>query len=162
MTKSVISVGSNLGDRKGNLDFALKAISNLPNTEITAVSSIYETAPIGNIEQQEFLNLVLIIETEISPKELLDSLNQIENAAGRVRIEKWGPRTLDLDIIDYTGFVSDDLELTIPHAQAAIRRFVLEPLNEIEPYWKIAGQDLKTLLAKVQDQQLKVWQGFTT
>lgn len=158
MTKSVISAGSNLGDRKQNLDFALTEIAKLPATEILVVSSIYETAPVGKEEQENFLNLALIIETNFSPHNLLTELNRIENLAGRLRSEKWGPRTLDLDIIDFAGFKSDDSELTIPHLQAVNRRFVLEPLNEIDSNWEIAGEKLQVLLTKVQDQQLKVWQ----
>ncbi|MEN9692677.1 MAG: hypothetical protein RLZZ330_321 [Actinomycetota bacterium] len=161
MTKSVISVGSNLGDRKHNLDFAFAEISKLPKTEILIVSSIYETSPVGEIEQQDFLNLALVIDTELSPLELLNQLNRIENEAGRVRNEKWGPRTLDLDIIDYAAYESKDLVLTIPHPQAANRRFVLEPLYEIDSNWKIAGQDLKSLLSNVQDQKLNLWQSST-
>lgn len=158
MTKSVISVGSNLGNRKENLDFALIEIAKLSDTSIQEISSIYETEPVGEIRQQDFLNLVLIIQTELAPKELLQALNRIESSAGRVRSEIWGPRTLDLDIVDYAGYESEDEELTIPHPQAINRRFVLEPLYEISSEWSIGGLNLESLLQKVAHQKLQIWQ----
>lgn len=158
MTKVLIGVGSNLGNREQNLDFALKEVAKIPTTTISKISSIFETKPIG-LAQADFLNLVMLIETEMSPHALLVALQSIENQAGRTREVHWGPRTLDLDIIDIESFQSDSAELTVPHPRAFERKFVLQPIHEIAPKWKIAGQQIEDLLATVRDQEIEIWNG---
>lgn len=159
MTKAIVSVGSNLGTRSKNLTFAIDSLANIPNTSILKKSSIYETAPIGP-EQNDFLNAVVLLETQISPIDLLHALQDIENEAGRTRDLKWGPRTLDLDIVDFEGYKSDFTDLVIPHPQAVKRRFVLEPLFEIEPNWKINEVSVADLLDEVSEQRIELWNGF--
>ena len=159
MTKAIVSVGSNLGTRSKNLAFAFDSLANISNTSILKKSSIYETEPIGP-EQNDFLNAVVLLETQISPIDLLHALQDIENEAGRTRDLKWGPRTLDLDIVDFEGYKSDFTDLVIPHPQAVNRRFVLEPLFEIEPNWKINEVTVADLLDEVSEQRIELWNGF--
>lgn len=158
MTKALIGLGSNLGNREQNLEYGILEIANIPQTKILKVSSIYETKPIGP-EQGYFLNAVALIDTEIEPLLFLEALQRIETAAGRTREIKWGPRTLDLDIIDFENCKIASEVLTIPHRFASQRRFVLEPLFEIAPEWEIDGINIKELLAQVSDQELERWKG---
>lgn len=129
--KALISLGSNLGNPKENLDLAIALLQEATNVE--KVSSYFVTKPVGYKEQPDFLNAVCIIETELPAMELLNMLHGIEKAMGRERTIKWGPRTLDLDIIQYGTLLSNAEELTLPHPRAHERKFVLEPWAEIEP-----------------------------
>lgn len=129
--KAVIALGSNLGNPTENLDLALALLREA--TEVKNVSSYYITKPVGYEEQPDFLNAVCIIETELPAMELLNMLHGIEKAMGRERTIKWGPRTLDLDIVQYGSMLSSADELTLPHPRAHERKFVLEPWHEIEP-----------------------------
>jgi 2-amino-4-hydroxy-6-hydroxymethyldihydropteridine diphosphokinase len=131
MSVAFIAIGSNLGKRIENCIRAVEAISDF--AKITALSSIYETEPVDNEDQPDFINCVLEIETSLSPFDLLIFLQGIENALGRERIEKRGPRVIDLDIIFYNDLMIETEDLTIPHPRAHLRRFVLEPLCEIAP-----------------------------
>jgi 2-amino-4-hydroxy-6-hydroxymethyldihydropteridine diphosphokinase len=128
--KAVIALGSNIGNPKENLDLALALLKEA--TEVKKVSSYYITKPVGYEEQPDFVNAVCIIETELPAMELLNMLHGIEKAMGRERTVKWGPRTLDLDIIQYGSLLSKSEELTLPHPRAHERKFVLEPWHEIE------------------------------
>mgnify|MGYP003335655490 FL=1 len=129
--KAVIALGSNLGNPTENLDLALALLREA--TEVKKVSSYYITRPVGYEEQPDFVNAVCIIETELPAMELLNMLHGIEKAMGRERTIKWGPRTLDLDIVQYGSMLSSADELTLPHPRAHERKFVLEPWHEIEP-----------------------------
>jgi 2-amino-4-hydroxy-6-hydroxymethyldihydropteridine diphosphokinase len=129
--KAVIALGSNIGNPKENLDLALALLREA--TEVVKVSSFYVTKPVGFEDQPDFVNAVCIIETELPAIELLNMLHGIEKTMGRERTIKWGPRTLDLDIIQYGTLLSKAEELTLPHPRAHERKFVLEPWAEIEP-----------------------------
>jgi len=129
--KAVIALGSNIGNPKENLDLALALLREA--TEVKAVSSYYTTKPVGYEDQPDFVNAVCIIETELPALELLNMLHGIEKSMGRERTIKWGPRTIDLDIIQYGSMLSNAEELTLPHPRAHERMFVLEPWAEIEP-----------------------------
>ena len=131
MPNVIISLGSNLGDRVLNCKKALEEISGF--AKILRVSSVYETEPVGNESQPDFINCAAEIETALSPYDLLGRLREIEEKLGRVRDERWGPRVIDIDIIFYDDLVIDTEELTIPHVSAHARRFVLEPVCEISP-----------------------------
>ncbi len=131
MDNVFISMGSNLGDKIGNCRKAANEIAGF--CEVIRVSSLYETEPVGKEDQPNFINCVSQIETNLSPHELLKELNSIEEKLGRVRTEKWGPRTIDLDIIFYNDKEIKDDDLIIPHPRAHLRRFVLEPICEIDP-----------------------------
>lgn len=157
MTKAVLSLGTNQGDRIKNLELAFENIAEIAQTEILAKSQIFETDPIGGPEQEAFLNAVVLIETELVPKILLAALQDIENLAGRTRETKWGPRTLDIDIVDIEGFKSDSETLQVPHPRAKERRFVLQPMAEVSPQWLISGSSVLELLAQVTDQNVREW-----
>lgn len=139
MTRAVIALGANLGDARAALKGASEAIEATPEISMLAQSSVYSTAPIGGVEQPDYLNAVVIIETTLSPRELLDRLHDIENSWHRTREVRWGPRTLDLDLIDYIGVTSDDPELTLPHPRAHERAFVLVPWLEADPEAELTG-----------------------
>ena len=157
MTKAIISIGSNLGDRLHYLEFAFTQIEKLSQTQTIARSSIYETAAIGGPEQDAYLNAIVLVETDLEPLDLLTSLHDIEMAAMRTRDVKWGPRTLDLDIVDYENFNSNTDELQIPHPRAKERRFVLEPLAEIDADWNLSEQKVSDLLKNVANQNVTKW-----
>ena len=129
--KAVIALGSNLGEPKENLDLAIGLLREA--TDVQKVSNYYVTKPVGYEDQPDFINAVCIIETELPAIDLLNMLHGIEKAMGRERTIKWGPRTLDLDIIQYGSMLSSAEELTLPHPRAHERKFVLEPWHEIEP-----------------------------
>lgn len=127
--RTFIGVGSNLGDRRQHLR---DAVDSLP--DVVAVSGVYETDPVGGpANQGAYLNLVVELDTELSPSALLSVCHRIESAAHRVRDERWGPRTLDLDIIWMDGVTMDDPRLTLPHPRWKDRKFVLAPLRELAP-----------------------------
>lgn len=131
MTRVAVALGSNLGDRLAHLRFGLREIRRLGT--VISVSSLYETDPVGGPEQGRYLNAAVLLETDLGPAELLAALLGVEASAGRVREERWGPRTLDLDIIAHRADPVNQPDLRIPHPRAAERRFVLEPLAEIWP-----------------------------
>lgn len=132
MTKYVVGIGSNLGDRAHHLNEAVRRIAALDGVTLLAVSSIYETDPVGP-PQPDFLNGATLLDTDKSPRDLLSSLLQIEAELGRVRREKWGPRTLDLDILWKSGDPYDDPELHVPHPQFQERAFALAPFLDVCP-----------------------------
>ena len=129
--KAVIALGANIGEPRENLDLALALLREA--TDLQLVSNYYTTAPVGGPEQPDYLNAVCIIESELPAMDLLSLLHGIEKSLGRERVEHWGPRTIDLDLIQYGGLLSNALELQLPHPRAHLRRFVLQPWFEIEP-----------------------------
>ena len=137
--RAVLSVGANLGDRLGTLQGCVQAIGGLRETDVLAISPVYETAPVGGPPQPDYLNAVLLIQTGLPPRDLLDAIGAIEAGFGRVRAERFGPRTLDIDIISYQGQVSDDPELTLPHPRAHERLFVLLPWSDLDPGAELPG-----------------------
>jgi len=130
-----IALGSNMGDKEAHLQRALQLLDQESACKVLDVSTFIVTKPYGNTMQDDFLNGVCKIETLLSPQDLLDCLHKIETVCGRVRTEHWGPRTLDLDIIFYDDIILQAKNLTIPHIDMHNRRFVLEPLNQIAPYY---------------------------
>lgn len=128
-----LSIGSNLGDKKGYLDFAVKSIEDDKLCKIQKISDYFQTTPIGDVEQDVFLNACISIKTLYSPHQLLKFINKIEKEAKRERNIHWGPRTLDIDIIFYDDIVLNDESLIIPHKEAENRGFVMIPLSQIAP-----------------------------
>lgn len=124
-----MSLGSNLGDRRAFLADAVRSLG----AEVTAVSPVYETDPVGGPDQGGFLNLVVELATARSPRELLGICHRLESAAERVRVERWGPRTLDVDIVWIDGVTVDEADLQVPHPRWLERRFVLVPLADLAP-----------------------------
>ncbi|MBX3286820.1 MAG: 2-amino-4-hydroxy-6-hydroxymethyldihydropteridine diphosphokinase [Actinobacteria bacterium] len=129
MTRAFLSLGSNLGDRRKQLAEAIDSLG----ASVRAVSPVYETDPVGGPDQGRFLNLVVELDTDLSPRELLAVCHRLESAAGRVRIERWGPRSLDVDIVWIDGVTVDEPDLEIPHPRMHERRFVLAPLADLAP-----------------------------
>ena len=144
--RAVLSAGTNLGDRLGTLQGCVQAIARLPDTDVLAISPVYETAPVGGPAQPDYLNAVLIIRTGLAPRDLLEAAHRIEAGFGRVRAERFGPRTLDIDVIDYDGRVSDDPVLTLPHPRAHQRAFVLAPWHDVDPAAELPGRGAVTRL----------------
>lgn len=152
--RAVIALGANLGDPLATLREAVAAVSGLG--AIVAVSSVYDTDPIGGPDQPVYCNAVLLLETDLRPEALLSALQGIEHDHGRTRDVRWGARTLDLDIIDVDGRVSDDPQLTLPHPRAHERGFVLLPWLEIDPLAVIAGAGpVRTLVDAVSGQGVR-------
>jgi len=134
---AVLGLGANLGDRAASLQAALDGLA--ARTEVVAVSAIFETVPVGGPPQPNFYNAVVLIDTTLAATEVLALAHRLETAAERVRVERWGPRTLDVDVLAYDDTRSDDPELTLPHPRAHERAFVIVPWLEIEPDARIAG-----------------------
>jgi 2-amino-4-hydroxy-6-hydroxymethyldihydropteridine diphosphokinase len=127
-----VALGSNVGDRDAHLATARKALAVIPRSRVIAESSVEETAPLGPVPQGPYLNQMIAIETELSPRELLVELQQIEQAAGRTRDVRWGPRTLDLDIVRYEHQMVADGDLQVPHLAADERDFWQRELAELK------------------------------
>jgi 2-amino-4-hydroxy-6-hydroxymethyldihydropteridine diphosphokinase len=134
-----IGVGSNLGDSRQRVLAAFEALDALPRTRLVARSRLYRTRPFGPVEQGDFINAVAGLETRLSPHELLAGIRGIESEAGRVRDARWGPRTLDLDLLLYEDQRIDTPDLTVPHPGIAERGFVLAPLADIAPTLDVPG-----------------------
>lgn len=133
MTRAYLGLGSNLGDRLAHLQEAVDRIATNDAVTVVAVSAVYETAPVGGPPQDDYLNAVVAIDTTLEPYELLDLAHDCERAAHRVRDERWGPRTLDVDVLHYDGVRVDDERLTLPHPRMHERGFVLAPLRDVAP-----------------------------
>lgn len=146
--KAYVAMGSNMGDTKAHLDGAVEALKQDAKIRVLKVADYLVTKPYGGVEQSDFLNSAVEIETLYDPEELLDKLHEIEQAHNRERIIHWGPRTLDLDILFYENLVMDTPDLTIPHRDLHNRDFVLKPMAQIAPYYKhpIIGDSIEKLL----------------
>jgi len=151
-----ISLGSNLDDPQDQVLRALQALGGLPQTRVLARSSLYRSAPVGYLEQPDFINAVAKLETALSPRALLDALLELERECGRTREFRNAPRTLDLDVLLYDDSRCHEHGLTIPHPQMHLRAFVLRPLLEIAPDCVIPGiGPAKKALQGCQQQQLE-------
>lgn len=158
MARAVVALGSNLGDRLGQLRSGVEGLSELGT--VIAVSSLYETDPVGGPEQGRYLNAVAVLETGLDPADLLDALHRIEGDSERTREVRWGPRTLDLDIVAFDGRRIDTPDLTVPHPRAHERRFVLAPLLDVAPDVVLAdGSVPADAVTRVRDQRVDRWRG---
>jgi 2-amino-4-hydroxy-6-hydroxymethyldihydropteridine diphosphokinase len=140
VTLAYVALGSNLGNPQQQLVEAMDALANLPDTRLLQRSQLYRTPPWGVLQQPSFVNAAVELDTGLSPHALLDALLTIEQRAGRVRAERNGPRTLDLDLLHVDGVRLDDARLTLPHPRMAERAFVLLPLHDIAPMLSLPGQ----------------------
>lgn len=131
--RAFIGLGSNLGDREATIRAALEAIADLPQTDLLRVSSLYDTEPVGEVDQPNFLNAVALVDTELEPHQLLWNLMLVEKRLGRVRTQRWGPRTIDLDLLLFGDEIIEQGDLRVPHPEIIRRSFVLVPLVELEP-----------------------------
>jgi 2-amino-4-hydroxy-6-hydroxymethyldihydropteridine diphosphokinase len=128
-----LGLGSNLGDRLAYLQGAVDRLAGEDGVRVDASSRVWETAPVGGPEQPDYLNAVLRVETELSPRELLAACGRVESALGRERTERWGPRTIDVDVLLYDERAVDEPSLVVPHPRLAERAFVVLPLLELDP-----------------------------
>ena len=150
-TTAFVGIGSNLGDRETNLRRAIELLSAEEGIDVVGVSEIRETEPVGPVEQGPFLNGAVQLETALPPGKLLKRLLSVESRLGRVRAERWGPRTIDLDLLLYGDERIDEPGLSVPHPRLHERRFVLEPLTDLDPGLRIPGQgSASTLLAELK------------
>lgn len=155
-TDAYIALGSNRGDRELNLLRAVAEIGKLPGCRVTGLSAFYETSPVGVIDQPSFYNGVLRLATELSPRELLERLLDIESRVfGRIRTVQWGPRSMDLDLLLYGSQVVEEEGLIVPHPRMAERRFVLQPLCNLSPglVHPILGQTVANLLETLRSDE---------
>jgi 2-amino-4-hydroxy-6-hydroxymethyldihydropteridine diphosphokinase len=139
VTRAYVALGANLGPREITLLRAVDLLAETEGVEVRAVSQLRETEPVGVVEQPPFLNGAVALDTSLSPRELLDRLLEIERGLGRVRDVRWGPRVVDLDLLVYGDLHVDEPGLRVPHPRLHERRFVLEPLAELDPDLKIPG-----------------------
>ena len=140
MNTAYVALGANLGDPAATVRAAFAALANLPESRLVHSSSLYRTAPVGITEQPEFVNAVAELETTLAPESLLDALFETEQRFGRIRAERNGPRTLDLDLLLYNDQQIDLPRLTVPHPRLHLRAFVLQPLGEIAPKLALPGR----------------------
>ena len=157
--KIFLGLGTNQGDRQTNLETVVKALP--PDVAVLQSSPVYQTPPWGYADQPDFLNQVLLAETTLSPLALLRYVKQIEEKIGRKKTFRWGPREIDIDILDYGGQVHELDGLTLPHPRMHHRAFVLVPLADIAPRWNhpVLDQSAADLLAQSDPTQIKIYQG---
>ncbi|MCP3769702.1 MULTISPECIES: 2-amino-4-hydroxy-6-hydroxymethyldihydropteridine diphosphokinase [Streptomyces] len=152
---AVVSLGSNLGNRLETLQGAVDALEDTPGVRVKAVSPVYETEPWG-VEpgsQPSYFNAVVVLRTTLPPSSLLERAHAVEEAFHRVRDERWGPRTLDVDIVSYADLLSDDPRLTLPHPRAHERAFVLVPWHDVDPGAELPGRGPVTALLGTVDRE---------
>jgi 2-amino-4-hydroxy-6-hydroxymethyldihydropteridine diphosphokinase len=142
MSRGYLGLGSDLGERRSQLQQALARIAGSPGIRLVRTAGFYRTAPLGPVAQEWFMNTVARIETDRSARAILACTQAIERALGRVRTERWGPRTIDLDLLWLEGCEEDSAELTLPHPGAHLRSFVLVPWCELAPGLVLRGQTL--------------------
>lgn len=153
--QAYLSLGSNIGDKKKYLYDAIKLLDSYEGIRIVKLSSLYETNPWGYTEQDLFMNLVVLVETTLSPLQLLDCCQWIEQELGRVRLIKWGPRVIDVDILLFDNEKISSERLIVPHPLMKERDFVIVPLYEIAPDLKIEGVKIQTLVQSFDLNALK-------
>jgi len=140
VARAYVGLGANVGPREETLRQAVELLATEDGVEVVGVSTLQETDPVGSVDQPRFLNGAVAVETTLSPRELLDVLLRIERTLGRVRDgTRWGPRTVDLDLLVYADEVVDEPGLRVPHPRLQERRFVLEPLVELNPVLQVPG-----------------------
>ena len=150
MPTAYVGLGANLGDRDASIGDALRLLAERPGVTVTAVSSLRETDPVGRLDQPRFLNGAAELDTTLRPQALLAALLDVEQELGRVRGERWGPRTIDLDLLLYGAERIDEPGLTVPHPRLHERRFALEPLAELAPNLDVPGRGrVSDLLARL-------------
>ena len=153
--EAALAFGGNIGDPVAAFAAALKGLREHSDVTLGRLSSIYRTPPWGKTDQPEFLNMAALVETSLPPQDLLAFCLDLERAGGRERRERWGPRTLDIDILTYGDAIIDQARLQIPHPRIPERAFVLTPLAEILPQRRIGGRSVTELLAAATDETIR-------
>ena len=157
MTIAYIGLGSNMNSPKQQIKSAIESIEKIAAIQVLMVSSLYKSKPMGPQNQHDYINAVAKIDTDLMPYELLECMQDIENDQGRIRKERWGPRTLDLDILMFGDEIIQDDKLTIPHSDIENRSFVLAPLAEIDFNCLIPGKGMvRDLLAIIGEEDLEI------
>lgn len=146
---ATLGLGSNIGDRVGNIEDAIRRLTADGVVKVVSRSRFYRTAPWGVIDQDWFVNACVAIKTDASPRELLRRCQAVENDMARVRTLRWGPRNIDVDVLTYRDLKIDEPDFVVPHPRIAERGFVLVPLKDVAPDLKIGGVSLDALLVKV-------------
>ncbi|WP_146550937.1 2-amino-4-hydroxy-6-hydroxymethyldihydropteridine diphosphokinase [Rummeliibacillus suwonensis] len=159
MNEAYISLGSNMGDKEETLRHAVQLLQQHPAIMVVKLSSIYETDPVGYTDQDVFLNMVILVHTPLAAQELLEECQKVEQALKRVRVIRWGPRTIDLDILLYNHDNIETETLIVPHTRMHERAFVLVPLVEIAPELKhpTIGVAFQALLEQVGKEGVRRW-----
>lgn len=157
MPRAYLGLGSNLGDKAAALEAATAGLAAEPGIRVVARSGFYRTPPWGETDQDWFLNAALAVETELPPHGLLDAALRVEAALGRVRGRRWGPRTIDIDLLDHAGLEVADPRLTLPHRHLLERAFVLVPLVEIAPDLAVGGVPIRGALARLDAGGIEPW-----
>lgn len=159
MSRAYLGIGTNMGDRLTNLNGAIDCIKQFNNTEIVKISKIYETRPWGYTKQNDFLNICVSIDTNLKPEELLQKCLEVELNLKRERIIRWGPRTIDIDILIYDDIICNGEKLTLPHPRIQERAFVLIPLIDLKEDLMIKGILLKEWLNQLDVEEVKEYIG---
>lgn len=155
MSRALLGLGANLGEREDTLARAVESIGALPRTTVTRVSSLYETAPVGYTDQPDFLNIVVELDTTLSPHALLGGCLGIEAALGRRRTFRNAPRVVDIDLLRYDDQTCEDADLVLPHPRMEERAFVLAPLAELFPDKTVGGWDFSAFLEQCAGQGVR-------
>lgn len=155
MKIAYLGIGGNIGDTKTNIEETIELLENSDDIKVTKTSSFYETEPVGYTDQAWFLNVVVEIETSLEPLKLLDYCQKIENELKRERTIRWGPRTIDVDILLYEDFSSDSQILTVPHPRMTERAFAMIPLYEINSSLTINGIDIKHIVENLNGEEIR-------
>ncbi len=145
----IVALGSNLGDKSGNIDRAIELLTGEGDVRLIARSRDYATEPWGNTDQDWFVNAAIAVATQLTPRQLLTRCKSIEREMGRVATEKWGPRIIDLDLLVYRDTALDELDLVLPHPHIGARAFVLAPLMDLAPELVIGGTSVRAMYAAV-------------
>lgn len=150
-----LSLGSNQGKKRTLLKRAVESLDALEKSRVLRQSSLYETKAWGKTDQDDFYNMVLLMETELKPLELLDKTQEVEKVLGRVRHEHWGPRKIDIDLLLYDDVIMDTPRLILPHPHMLQRRFVLEPLMEIAPEISLYNKKIEDYIEVLNDEAIR-------
>jgi 2-amino-4-hydroxy-6-hydroxymethyldihydropteridine diphosphokinase len=152
----IVALGTNLGDKPGNIDQAIALLTEPGDVRLVARSRNYATEPWGKTDQDWFVNAAIAVATQLAPRDLLARCKEIESRMGRVATEKWGPRIIDLDLLVYRGTVLDDPDLTLPHPHIGARAFVLAPLLDIAPDLVINGKSVRAMYEDIDASSVRL------
>lgn len=155
MKKAYLGIGGNIGDTKRNIESSIELLKQNSGITVTQVSSFYETEPVGYEDQDWFLNVVVEISTSLTPHQLLEYCQTVENELKRVRTIRWGPRTIDVDILLFEGFESDSEILTVPHPRMTQRAFAMVPLYEINKEIEISGEPISSIVENLKGEGIR-------
>ncbi len=155
MNKAYLGLGTNMGDKEAYLKEACKIISDNPNINIVKISKVYKTKAWGYTNQDDFLNICIEVDTNLSPEELLEVCHKVENKLNRVRVIRWGPRTIDVDILFFNNIISTDENLILPHPRIKERAFVLIPLMDLNKELVIDNKTISYYLSNLEKEELE-------